>query len=161
MTYLDGMLELMSPSSLHEDAKTIIARLIEVWAMERDVDLRGFGSTTFRRKAKKRGLEPDECYKLGKLGDNAVPDIAIEVLVSKRLVDKLAVYAGLGVPEVWEWRPRTKTIVVHRLVGEAYERRERSEILPDLDIAQLSTFVKPGENQTRLAKSYQAALRAR
>ena len=36
MTYLEGTLELMSPSTLHEDAKTIIARLIEVWAMERD-----------------------------------------------------------------------------------------------------------------------------
>jgi Uma2 family endonuclease len=159
MTYLDGMLELMSPSSLHEDAKKIIARLIELWAMERDVDLRGFGSTTFKRKAKKVGLEPDECYKLGKLRDNAVPDVAIEVLVSRRLVDKLDVYAGLGIPEVWEWRPRVGKIVVHRLVGKSYEQRERSEILPDLDIAQLSTFVKPGQNQTRLAKAYQAALR--
>src|SRR5262245_32560564 len=82
MTYLRGTLELMSPSTLHEDAKKIIARLIEVWAMERDVDLRGFGGATFRREAKERGLEPDECYKLGKLDDDAVPDIAIEVVVT-------------------------------------------------------------------------------
>ena len=34
MTYLAGTLELMSSSTLHEDAKTIIGRLIEVWAME-------------------------------------------------------------------------------------------------------------------------------
>lgn len=161
MTYLRGTLELMSPSTLHEDAKKIIARLIEVWAMERDVDLRGFGGATFRREAKERGLEPDECYKLGKLDDDAVPDIAIEVIVTSGLVDKMAVYAGLGVPEVWEWRPSTGAIVVHRLVGEDYERRERSEVLPDLDIAQLSTFVQPGESQTQLAKAYQAALRTR
>jgi Uma2 family endonuclease len=161
MTYLHGTLELMSPSTLHEDAKTIIARLIEVWAMERDVDLRGFGGATFRKEAKERGLEPDECYKLGKLDDDAVPDIAIEVTVTSGLVDKMAVYAGLGVPEVWEWRPSTGTIAVHRLVRDAYERRERSEVLPDLDITQLSTFVCPGENQTQLAKAYQAVLRAR
>ena len=160
MTYLCGTLELMSPSTLHEDAKKIIARLIEVWAMERDVDLRGFGGATFRREAKERGLEPDECYKLGKLEDDAVPDIAIEVTVTSGLVDKMAVYAGLGVPEVWEWRPTTNTIAIHRLVGQAYERRTRSEVLPDLDVAQLSTFVQPGENQTQLAKAYQAALRA-
>ena len=159
MTYLHGTLELMSPSTLHEDAKKIIARLIEVWAMERDVDLRGFGGATFRREARERGLEPDECYKLGKLGDDDVPDIAIEVIVTSGLVDKMAVYSGLGVPEVWEWRPSTNTIAVHRLVGEAYERRDRSEILPDLDVALLSTFVRPGENQTQLAKAYQAALR--
>lgn len=159
MTYLCGTLELMSPSTLHEDAKKIIARLIELWAMERDVDLRGFGGATFRREAKERGLEPDECYKLGKLDEDAVPDIAIEVIVSSGLVDKMAVYAGLGVPEVWEWRPTSGALVVHRLIGETYERRDRSEVLPDLDVAQLSTFVRPGESQTQLAKAYQAALR--
>jgi len=50
--------------------------------------------------------------------------------------------------------------VVNRLVGDAYERRERSEILPALDLAELSSFVQPGESQTRLAKAYQSALRA-
>src|SRR5262249_49272814 len=128
MTYLKGTLELMSPSILHEDAKTIIGRLLEVWAMERDVDLRGFGGATFRREAKQRGLEPDECYKLGKLDDGDVPDIAIEVIVSSGLVDKMAVYAGLGVPEVWEWRPSTRAIVVHRLISGEYQRRNRSEV---------------------------------
>jgi len=161
MTYLRGVLELMSPSVLHEDAKKILARLIETWAMERDVDLRGFGGATFRYEAKQRGLEPDECYKLGKLDDDGVPDIAIEVIVTAGLVDKMAVYAGLGVPEVWEWRPGTKTILVHRLVGDDYQRRDRSEVLPSLDLLELSRFVQPGENQTRLAKQYQAALRAR
>lgn len=161
MTYLDGTLELMSPSSLHEVAKKIIARLIEAWAMERDVDLRGFGSTTFRREAKARGLEPDECYKLGKLEENDVPDLALEVIISSPLVDKLAVYAGLGVAEVWVWRPKTATIEIHRLVGETYELRGSSDVLPDLDVAHLSTFVQPDENQTQLAKAYQASLRAR
>lgn len=159
MTYLEGELELMSPSSLHEDAKKIIARLIEAWAVARRIDLRGFGSTTFRREAQRRGLEPDECYKLGKLEAGAVPDIAIEVSVSNPLVDKLAVYAGLGIAEVWEWRPTTQTIAIHRLVGDRYELRIRSETLPDLDVAVLSRFVKPGENQTELVVAYQATLR--
>ena len=30
---------------------------------------------------------------------------------------------------------------------------------PELDLARLSSFVVPGENRTRLAKAYQAALR--
>lgn len=160
LTYLKGALELMSPSTLHEDAKKIIARLVEQWAMEKDVDLRGFGGATFRKEAKERGLEPDECYKLGKLHDDDVPDIAIEVIVSSALVDKMAVYAGLGVPEVWTWRPTTGTIVVHALVEGTYVERTRSTVLPSLDVAQLSSFVKPGESQTALAKAYQAALRA-
>lgn len=161
MTYLRGTLELTSPSTLHEDAKTIIGRLIEVWAMERDVDLRGFGGATFRREAKERGFEPDECYTLGPLHEDGVPDIAIEVTVTASLVDKLAVYAGLGVPEVWEWRPSTGAIAVLRLVGDDYQPRHRSEVLPELDVAELSRFVIPGQSQTALAKAYQAALRSR
>src|SRR3954471_10546745 len=113
LTYLEGTLELMSPSLLHEDAKKIIARLLEAWATESRLDLRGFGSTTFRREARQRGLEPDECYKLD---EDGVPDIAIEVVVSSGLVDKLAVYAGLGVAEVWVWQPSTAAILVNRLV---------------------------------------------
>jgi Uma2 family endonuclease len=157
MTYLEGTLELMRPSTLHEEAKKIIARLIEVWAMERNVDLRGFGGATLRREAKERGLEPDECYKLGKLDEDGVPDIAVEVIVTTSLVDKMAVYAGLGVPEVWSWQ-EGGPIEVRRLVGGRYELRSQSEVLPDLDVAQLSRFVRPGESQTALAKAYQASL---
>lgn len=160
MTYLHGALELMSPSTLHEDAKKIIARLIEAWAMERDVDLRGFGGATFRREARERGLEPDECYSLGALAADGVPDLAIEVVVTAGLVDKMAVYAGLGVPEVWVWRPGGGPIVVHRLVDGAYHAQDRSDVLPALDVGLLSRFVRPGESQTALARAYQAALRA-
>jgi Uma2 family endonuclease len=161
LTYLEGTLELMSPSRLHEDVKKIIARLVEAWAVERRVDLRGFGSTTFRREARQRGLEPDECYKLGKLEEDGVPDIAIEVVLSSGPVDKMAVYAGLGVVEVWVWQPSASAIAVNRLVAGAYQLRERSEVLPALDLAELAKFVRPGESQTELVIAYQTALRGR
>jgi len=162
LTYLEGALELMSPSGLHEEGKKLIARLVEVWALERDVDLRGFGSTTFRSEAKARGLEPDECYKLGRLEPGAVPDIAIEVSVTRGIVDKMAVYAGLRIPEVWSWRPDAAHIDVLRLApdGDRYDPRPRSEVVPDLDLDLLVRFVRPGESHTALARAYQAALRA-
>lgn len=161
MTYLEGTLELMSPSALHEQAKKIIARLLEAWADERDVDLEGIGGATFRREAEQRGLEPDECYKLDEFEDGDFPDIAIEVIVTNSLVDKMAVYAGLGVPEVWEWRPDTASIVVNRLLGNGYKPFDSSALLPDLDLIELSRFVRPGERQSRLVKEYRAALRSR
>jgi Uma2 family endonuclease len=159
MTYLEGTLELMSPSALHEESKKILARLIEVWAEEKNVDLRGFGSTTFRKEAKQRGLEPDECYTLGRRKDeDSAPDIAIEVVVRAPLVDKLAVYAGLTVQEVWLWDDARKAIEVHRLMGEGYEIRPRSEIVPELDLALLSRFVRPGESHTALARAFRTAI---
>src|SRR5205807_10387866 len=101
MTYLEGALEIMSPSWQHEAIKSTFGRLIELYALERDIDLRAFGSTTYKKQAKERGLEPDECYHFGRR--KAVPDIAFEVVLTSGGIDKLAVYQGLGVREVWFW----------------------------------------------------------
>jgi len=159
MMYLEGTLELMSPSNLHENIKTVLARLIEVWADETNVDLRGYGSTTFRKEAKRGGLEPDECYKLGELVEEGVPDIAIEIVVTSSHLDKLEIYARLGVPEVWGWNATENALVIHRATPAGFVRASSSSIVPQLDIALLSRFVRPGENQTQLGRDYRRALR--
>jgi len=48
----------MTTSRYHEIVKTIVARLLEMWAVELDVSLTGYGAATFRKRAKERGLEP-------------------------------------------------------------------------------------------------------
>ena len=156
MTYLKGALELLRPSDDHEDTKTFFARLVEAYAEERDLVLDGLGSTTFRSEAEERGLEPDECYTLGER--KPVPDLAIEIVVSPPKIDKLAVYRGLGVREVWIYRDGALT--VHVLADGGYERRDRSALLPDLDLDLLVSFVRPGEHQTALIKAFRAALRS-
>lgn len=104
MTYLEGTLEFLSLSRNRAEITHIIARLVEAYAEEMDLDLNGFGSMTVRKRAKKRGLEPDECYSLGQPGK--VPDIAIEVVLTSGVVNKMTVYEGLGIPEVWVWEAR-------------------------------------------------------
>ena len=85
MTYLEGRLEIMSPSRGHEVGKKQIARLLELFCLERDIPLFGYGSTTFRKEEKQRGLEPDECYSRGE--DKAIPDVALEVVVTLGSID--------------------------------------------------------------------------
>jgi Uma2 family endonuclease len=159
MTYLAGSLELMSPSERHEEEGKLIARLLEAWAEEHDVDLRGFKSATFRNEAQARGAEPDECYSIGPKPEGAPPQIAIEVIVASPLLDKLEVYAGLGVAEVWIWHSTSRNFAVHRLSGGRYEAVATSQLLPTLDLGLLASFVRSGENQTALVKAYRAALR--
>lgn len=146
MTYLKGALEIMVVSKEHERRKKIIGRLVEAYADLCEIDLNGFGNATYRRRAKKRGLEPDDCYVLG-VEDAEVPDIAIEVVVSHS-VDKLEVYRGLGVREVWIYRGTGFT--VHRLEGEGdatrYITDSRSRLVPGLDFDLLASFV-PMKNQ--------------
>lgn len=135
MTYLAGLLDLETPSERHEEESKLIARLLEAWSEENDVDLRGFKSATFRSEAQARGAEPDECYPISPKLEDAPPQIAIEVIVSSPLVDKLAVYAGLGVPEVWVWHSTSHHLAIHRLVGQRYEAVSTSPRLPGLDLA--------------------------
>ena len=103
LTYLNGALELMSPSVDHEGIKKTIARLLEAYAEEKGIPFNGFGSWTLRNAARARALEPDECYSLS-VGRPTRPDLAIEVVWTSGGIDKLEVYRGLGVGEVWFWR---------------------------------------------------------
>ena len=157
MTYLDGVLELMSPSIDHEGIKTVIARLLEIYALEMGIPLNGFGSWTLKKAVRARALEPDECYSVG-TGRPTRPDLAIEVIWTSGGIDKLEVYRGLGVGEVWMWRDGV--IEIHVLVADRYEQRKHSVALPGLDLAELASFIEP-EDQTGTVRRYRDALRAR
>jgi Uma2 family endonuclease len=155
LTYLEGSLEIMTTSPEHERLKKLIARLLELWALERNVRLEGYGAATFRKRAKERGLEPDECYVLTQLVD--VPDIAIEVVHKHGGLDKLSVYAGLGVREVWFWE--NERLVPYLLGNAGYEPKERSALLPDLDLAELGAVVAAAADQTSAVQDYRKRLR--
>lgn len=158
MTYLEGTLELMTTSPEHERLKKILARLIEAFAEELDIDLNGYGSATFRQEAAARGLEPDECYCLGQL--NEVPDIALEVVLTSGGIDKLKVYQGLGVKEVWFWE--NQRLQIYRLSDEftGYQAVSMSQTLPQLDVDLLASFVD-NLSQPKAVKAYRQALRER
>lgn len=138
ITYLEGELELMSPSRSHEWIKKTFARLIETWAVERRVPLVGLGSWTVKNARQRRGLEPDECYALSERHDR--PDLAIEVVWTSPVIEKLDVYRGLGIPEVWIWE--AGTIQVHVLRDGAYVQvTGGSNILPGAPLDAFARFV--------------------
>jgi Uma2 family endonuclease len=158
MTYLKGALEIMSPSRRHERYKKRIARLLELFALERNVSLSGYGSTTFRKAFEERGLEPDECYVLGRelTNDEDVPDIALEVVISSGGISKLEVYRGLGVREVWFWYQGRFSLF--SLEASGYVRIARSAFVPELDFDELASYAEEPDQLAAL-KRYQARLR--
>jgi Uma2 family endonuclease len=154
MTFLEGVLEIMSPSRKHEVSKKQIARLLELFCLERDIPLFGYGSTTFRKEEKQRGLEPDECYSRG--SDKEVPDIALEVVATRGSIDKLDVYRGLGVREVWVHEDGQFRLF--ELRGDAYEPIAASAVLPEVDLVELTRFAAEPDQHAAL-KAYRDALR--
>ncbi|MCI0570758.1 MAG: Uma2 family endonuclease [Myxococcaceae bacterium] len=157
VSYLRGILEFMSPSERHESLKKMIARLLEMYALEHDIELVGKGSMTIRKREKERGAEPDECYFVNRTA-RGFPDLAIEVVLSHGAIDKFELYAGLGVKELWLWEDGT--LHVYRLRGERYARARKSHLLPELDLSHLARFVER-EDQTRAVREYRDSLRAR
>jgi Uma2 family endonuclease len=155
LAYLEGTLELMSPSREHEQIKSLIGRLVEAWCLERGVEFGAYGSWTLENKESERGVEPDECYVFGEDQSAQRPDLAIEVIWTWRGIDKREIYRKLGVREIWFWRKNR--ISVHALRGEHYEEIPASEVLPGIDLAQLIGFLdRPTVSQA--IKEYRASL---
>jgi Uma2 family endonuclease len=146
MTYLRGRLEIMRSSRTHEVGKTQIARLLELYCLERDIPLYAYGSTTFRNEEAERGLEPDECYCRG--ADRPIPDFALEVVVSAPLIDKLEVYRGLGVQEIWVFRQGQFQLFTLR--GGRYEPLDRSEVFPEVDLGRIAHYAGEADQHVAL-----------
>ncbi len=157
MTYVRGTLELMSPSREHELWKTNIARLVELFAFVRGIDLRGYGSTTFKKEAAQRGAEPDECYVVGKkLGD--FPEIVIEVVHTSPLLNKLDVYRAFGVAEVWVFRDGAYSVYELDRAAGKYELRAGSALVPGLDFTLVARHAVR-DDVLQALREFEAAIR--
>ncbi|MDP9363814.1 MAG: Uma2 family endonuclease [Chloroflexota bacterium] len=122
--YDRGVLEIVSPTPRHEQDKVALESVVLAIAEELDIDHRPVGSTTYRREELKQGFEADSSFYIVNRRfardldeiDPVVdppPDLVLEVEVSHPSLDKLAIYAGFGVPEVW--RCRANRVSIHRL----------------------------------------------
>jgi Uma2 family endonuclease len=158
LTYVKGVLELMTPSRPHESIKSMIGRLVEAWCFEHEVAISPYGSWTHESKDAERGVEPDECYVLGDVPQPERCDLAIEVVWSAGGVNKLDAYQPLGIREVWFWKGGR--IEVFGLRDTGYAPLPGSEVLPGIDLDALARYIdiKP---MTRAVTEYRAALRAR
>ena len=114
MTYDEGTLEIMCPAMPHESSKSLIGRMIEMFTLIRRIDIRTSASTTFRRTDLKRGFEADESYYIqnaelirGKreidLSIDPPPDLVVEVEITRSAINKLRMFASMGIPEVWRY----------------------------------------------------------
>jgi len=156
IAYLEGELEVMSPSKDHEQIKSFIGFLLETWCIDRGMELTPFGSWTLKRKEKKRGAEADECYIFG-TEPRERPHLAIEVEWTRGGLDKLRIYEKLGVDEVWIWRKGV--IEVYVLAGEKFELVPRSRVLPDLDLELLASMLGR-DTLTQAVRDFRKALAA-
>jgi len=152
VSYDKGRLELMSPLPKHERWGEWIGRLVELVCLERSIRVESLGSTTFRSQAKQRGVEPDKCFYIqhadyaAGIEDafdpavNVPPDLALEIDITNRSIDREPIYAALGVPELWRFDGK-QLHILHLSSKRKYLRRKRSLAFPFLTMDRFEEFV--------------------
>jgi Uma2 family endonuclease len=161
MIYLGGSVLLMSPSIPHERLAELLGAFVLVVAEELDIPLHMAGSTTFRRRAKRGGVEGDKTFYFTNLdrirGKKKIslrvdppPDLAIEVVVTRDADDAIEVYRRLGVPEVWICEVRRFTILRLEANGQ-YEESQCSRAFPVLTAGEIHAWVSRQNDESDTA----------
>ncbi|MEJ7590173.1 MAG: Uma2 family endonuclease [Planctomycetaceae bacterium] len=143
MTYDQGSLEIMSPLMPHESGKRLLGRMIEMFTLLRGIDIRSSASTTFRRTDLKRGFEADESYYIQfaahirnkreiDLSIDPPPDLVVEVEMARSSIDKLRLFASMGVPEFWRYDGNT--LWIGSLQKDRYVETRFSYVLPEFPV---------------------------
>jgi Uma2 family endonuclease len=165
IAYDRGELEIMTPLLEHDSEGWFLGRLALVLTEELGLPLKGGGSTTLRRRLRRRGIEADECFWIANaprmagrrrldLRRDPPPDLALAVDVSHSSLDRLTIYAALGVPEIW--RLQGDSLTFHALGADGnYQAVPASRSFPMVSPADLLRVLQ----QARQAKDENPVVR--
>lgn len=168
IAYDRGVLEIRMPLQAHEEPVALIEDFITAVADELDIEVRQLGSLTLERSDLTRMVEPDTCFYIqneslvrGKaeidLNIDPPPDLVVESDYTRSSLNKLEIYASLGVPELWRYR--RSTLQVYHIFAGKYEQKNRSLAFPFLPIAEVPGFI--AQSQTIGQRSAVRAFRQR
>jgi Uma2 family endonuclease len=152
LTYDRGKLEIAMRTERYIGDRGFLRRMVWVITEDLDMPIKSGGSTTLRRKLRRRGIEADESFWIANaermkgrrrldLRRDPAPDVAIEVDVSHASLNRLAIYAALGVAEVWRLEGDDLRFHVLGPKGK-YELAEHSRSFPMITPAILLSFLQ-------------------
>ena len=154
IAYDQGVLEIRMPLTEHEEPVGMIEHFVGVVVDELGIEMRQLGALTLEREDLTRAIEPDSCFYIqnesvvrGKsinLPVDPPPDLVIESDYTSSSLNKFAIYAALGVPEIWRYR--NQSLVVYHLVEGNYEERENSLAFAFLPIAQIPVSIEQSKS---------------
>jgi Uma2 family endonuclease len=168
LTYDRGTLEFMTTSPRRERYKHWLGRFLETIAEELNRPIAPGGSMTFQREDLDRGFELDGCFWIAiesamraKLtwepAKDPPPDVGLEMEVSRSALNRMAIIAAFGIPEIWCYDGEELRIYLLQADG-AYLLSERGLAFPSIPVTELARFFPPAGNTDYL--SAVAAVRA-
>ncbi len=161
IAYDNGTLEIMTPLPEHEYFKEVIGVSVHDIVEVLEIDYESYGSTTWRKRVKMAGVEPDNCFYIqreaavrGRLdldlsqGDPP-PDLALEIDITSKSLDRFPIYARLEVPELWCYDEGT--LRIYHLHDGDYREANSSLALPMLPIQELPQIIERHRAEGRRA----------
>ncbi|MCC5896620.1 MAG: Uma2 family endonuclease [Phormidium sp. BM_Day4_Bin.17] len=162
IAYDSGTLEILTPLPDHERYKESFSDVIKDMAEVLERDYLSLGSTTWKRERQRAGIEADNCFYFGNesrvrgrstldLEEDPPPDLALEIDLTHKSLNRLPIYARLGVPEVWNYDVELGELRIYRLQGQRYESCSQSRIFPQIAVLDIPRLLKQYESQGQLA----------
>ncbi len=160
VAYDRGTLEIIMPTQTHEYYKEIISFLVQELADEMGKDCEPYGSTTWRRKAKEAGAEPDNSFYIqneslvrGRLDINLdqdpPPDLVLEIDYTSKSLDRMPIYARLGVPEIWRYDENV--LRIYQLESGEYNEIDGSLAFEGFPAQEIPSFIEQNISAGRKA----------
>lgn len=160
--YDQGRLEMMTPTEEHERCRKLIESLLLVLVDETYLKLVTFHDTVLKRRDLKLGVEPDAFFYIQhaarmqtkrsiELAQDPLPELILEVAFTPSALNKLPLYAALGLPEVWFYKgdfsnqPQERALQIYQLQGDRYQVSSYSSVFPFLPAARVLEFVEQSD----------------
>ena len=161
-TYMHGTLEATRPLEIHEFSARLIELFIRILVVELGMKVKTMGSTTLDREALDKSAEPNDAYYIQNqplvagrdvdLERDPPPDLVVEVDITHSDINKLKLYAAMGVPEFWRYNGEVWRIYVLR-DGEYIEVEESPTfpLMPKVKLYEFLVSARQDEVEAELA----------
>ncbi len=150
LAYDEATVEIMTPLMPHEHSNRLIETFVGVLCEELRLEIKRTGSLTLTRDDLERGAEPDSSYYIQNeslvrekeeidLASDPPPDLVLEVEYSRSRIDKLQLYASMGIPEFWRYNGRV--LRIYRLEQERYLECNSSPTFAPVPVTEIPRFI--------------------
>lgn len=160
LAYDNGIVEIMNPLMPHENSNRLIEGFVLVLCEEFGLEVKSAGSLTMTRDDLERGAEPDSSYYIQNellvrnkenidLNTDPPPDLVLEIEYSRPKIDKLILYASIGVPEFWRYNGNV--LRVYTLNDGQYSQSDRSPTFASVLVTEIPRFIQESQKVGQIA----------
>ena len=162
LAYDSETVEIMTPLMPHENSNRLIEGFVVALCEELGLEIKRTGSLTLTRDDLWCGGEPDSSYYIQNeplvrdkehidLEIDPPPDLVLEVEYSRSKIDKLSLYAAMGIPEFWRYNGTR--LRIYRLESGEYQESDSSLTFPGVTIKEIPKFIQESRKVGELAST--------